>query len=199
MDLFALGLAARQRPEMLEFYWARVQEETALRQKYEAWAAGLPADVTPLMSYRAPAGKSPALLTVLEFCKLPLMQTIADGNYKETMLLLARDAEVPAPYEDIRRWLKDIGRIKDLPIFIVNAVHPNEIGHLSVEEYKVLGVSAPHYVKRQERRWPCDITPDCQFGSRCWYDSDSTGTSFNGPKRRRRNPREMPISSRTSS
>ena len=166
--------------------------------KVEAWIAERPAWpwICSLSGWRRVDGR---ICLSFEYSELPLMRAIADGNYKQAMLLLARDVEVPAPYEDIRRWLKDIGRLRDLLIFIVNAVHPNEIGHLSVEEYKVLGVSAPHYVKRQERRWPYDITPDCQFGSRCWYDSDSTGTSFNGPKRRRRNPREMPISSRTSS
>ena len=33
---------AGQRPEMLQFYLGRVQEETARREEHEAWAAGLP-------------------------------------------------------------------------------------------------------------------------------------------------------------
>ena len=60
----------------------------------------------------ASAGRSPWLLTVLEYSELPLMQAIAADDYKETMLLLACDAEVPAPYDDVRRWLEDIGCIK---------------------------------------------------------------------------------------
>ena len=59
MDLFdhLVFEAAVQRPEMLEFYWARVQEKTARREKHEAWAAGLSADVRPLFPYRPPAGE----------------------------------------------------------------------------------------------------------------------------------------------
>ena len=113
-----------------------------------------------IIPVQTPAAKSPWLLTLLEFSQLPLIRAIAAGNYKETMLLLARDAEVPVPYEDIRRWLNDIGRLKDLPIFIVQAVHPNEIGHLSRQEYEILEVSSPRYLKKQQRRWTHDITPD---------------------------------------
>jgi len=162
----------------LQLYRALVAEEKEEEEEYLAqWTADHPG--VAIDPYLQRAGRHPALSVVNENSDLPLLMAIRDGNFQEVITLLAQDeTEVPPYYEEMRKWLADIGALKELPRFICKNVHPDEIDHLSISEYRTLGLDNPARFKEQEQHWPRKIKPWRTFNFRTEPRSVHVGTSF---------------------